>query len=113
MLAVALLLPLVNLMSYRFTLVELPHKIERLVQGTASQFVGYVLVAGLLLAPLALLLQTWLGKQGPKLLLMLPLLVAAVLVVVLLAGKPSPGIGLWIYLVVAAAVVMLGLRKTE
>lgn len=111
MLAVTLFLPLVNLKSYRFTFVELPHKIERLVQGTGSQAVGYVLVAALLLAPLVLLLQVCMGRRGSSVLLVLPLLIAALFVMVLLAGKPSPGIGLWIYLAVAAAVAFLGLKK--
>ena len=105
MLAATLLLPLVNLQSYRFGFFELPHKIQRLVSGDVSQAIGYVLLFGLLLAPVVLALVAWLKGRASKVLTLLPLLFAVVLTVLLLvANKPSPGLGLWLYLAVAAVV---------
>jgi len=105
MLAATLLLPLVNLQSYRFGFFELPHKIQRLVSGDVGQAIGYVLLFGLLLAPIALALVAWLKGRASKALVLLPLIFAVVLTVLLLiANKPSPGLGLWIYLAVAAVV---------
>lgn len=102
MLASALLLPLVNLMSYSFTMFDLPHKIERLVKGDVNQLVGYVLLALLALAPLLSGLMALLRKRQPRWLFIVPVVVAAVLLVLLLvASVPSPAIGLWIYLVLA------------
>ena len=102
MLAVALLLPLVNLMSYRFTLFDLPHKIQRLVPGAAPQALAYVL----LLAPVVLSLLTWLKGKAPKGLVALPCCTAALLTtLLLLAKRPDPGVGLWVYLAVAATLL--------
>jgi len=106
MLAVALLLPLVNLMSYRFTLFDLPHKIQRLVPGAAPQALAYVLLLLLLLAPVVLSLLTWLKGKAPKGLVALPCCTAALLTtLLLLAKRPDPGVGLWVYLAVAATLL--------
>ena len=108
MLAVALLLPLVNLMSYRFTLFELPHKIQRLVNGGVSQTIAFLLLALLVLAPLCLALVALVRRRVPQWLLGLPAIVSALLVVLLLlASKPNPGIGLWIYLALAVISVAI------
>ena len=110
MLAVALLLPLVNLMSYRFTLFELPHKIQRLVNGGVSQTIAFLLLALLVLAPLCLALVALVRRRVPQWLLGLPAIVSALLVVLLLlASKPNPGIGLWIYLALAIISVAISL----
>ena len=102
MLASAFLLPLVNLKSYRFTIDVLPHKIERLVRDANNQIVGYVLLALLVLTPLIVFLcALWRGR-APKAVAILPVLVSLALVVLLLlANKPNPGLGLWVYLGVA------------
>ncbi len=103
MLAVALLLPLVNLMSYRFTLFELPHKIQRLVNGGVSQTIAFLVLALLCLALVALV-----RRRVPQWLLGLPAIVSALLMVLLLlASKPNPGIGLWIYLALAVISVAI------
>lgn len=114
MLAIALLLPLVNLMSYRFTMADLPHKIGRMVKGDVSQILGYVFLVGLLLSPIIVALYTWSRGRAPKTVILLPLLFAAVLTVLLLiASKPSPGMGLWLYLVVAVAVVAWQIQERK
>ena len=100
----ATLLPLVNVKSYRWNILDLPHKIDRLVENATYNTVGKVLVAALVLLPLIVALVAWLKGRAPKLVAVLPLLVAlAVIVLLLMAGKPMPGIGLWLYAAVAAA----------
>ncbi len=107
LLAVSLLLPLVNLMSYRYILFDLPHKIQRLLHSGTEQAIAYVLFSLLLLSPLVLLLVTALKKHAPAWLAGLPALSVGVLtILLLLADKPSPGVGLWIYLVIALAIAL-------
>jgi len=112
LLVTALLLPLVNLMSYRFTIFDLPHKIGRMVHGDVSQIVGYVLLVGLLLSPIVVALYTWSRGRAPKTVILLPLLFSAVLTVLLLiASKPSPGVGLWLYLLLAVVISVWQIQK--
>lgn len=100
----ATLLPLVNVKSYRWNMLELPHKIDRLVEHTTYNTLGKVLVAALVVCPLIVALVAWLKGRAPKLVAVLPLLIAlAVIVLLLMAGKPMPGVGLWLYAAVAAA----------
>jgi len=114
MLVVALLLPLVNLMSYHFTLFELPHKIQRLVDGTGAQIIGYVLLVGLVLCPLVLGVYTWMKGCVSKTMAVLPLCFSAILTILLLvAKKPNPGVGLWIYLGLAVVVAIVALRRKK
>ncbi|MCR4602254.1 MAG: hypothetical protein K5683_01800 [Prevotella sp.] len=114
MVLVVLLMPLVNLMSYRFGLFELPHKIERLVDGTGAQVIGFVLLAALVISPLVLGVLTWVKGRAPKVVVVLPLCFSAVLTILLLvAKKPDPGIGLWVYLCMAAVVAVDALRKEK
>jgi len=109
---VAVLLPLVNLMSYRFTLFELPHKIQRLVDGTGAQVIGFVLLAGLVLCPIVLGMMVWLKGRVAKGVAVLPLCFSGILTILLLmATKPEPGIGLWVYVSMAAVVAFAALRK--
>ena len=105
--ATSVLLPLVNLLSYRWTLAEVLHKIPRLVHGGTAQAVGYVLVVGNRGLKLAL----WRHRCGVAVRL-LPLLSALLLAAcLLLSSKPvAPGIGLWIYILLALALSM-GTRK--
>lgn len=104
MLAIAFLLPLVNLKSYRFMLTDLPHKIDRLVHDDTSQTVAYVLLAGIVLAPVLLAVTALLWKKAAKAVAWLPVVFSLALTVALLLAKaPNPGIGLWIYLAVAGA----------
>ena len=100
----ATLLPLVSVKSYRWNILDLPHKIDRLVENATYNTIGKVLVAALVLLPLIVALVAWLKGRAPKLVAVLPLLVAlAVIVLLLMAGKPMPGVGLWLYAAVAAA----------
>ena len=99
----ATLLPLVSVKSYRWNILELPHKIDRLVENATYNSIGKVLVAALVLLPLIVALVAWLKGRAPKLVAVLPLLVAlAVIVLLFMAGKPMPGVGLWLYAAVAA-----------
>lgn len=108
----ATLLPLVNVKSYHWNILELPHKIDRLVDNATYNTVGKVLVAALMVCPLIVVLVTWLKRRVPKLVALLPLLVATAFIVILfMAGKPTPGIGLWLYTVVAVATLALTSRK--
>lgn len=98
------LLPLVNVKSYRWNIFDLPHKIDRLVENTTYNTVGKVLIAALVLFPLVLALVTWLKGRAPKLVAVLPVVVALAFIVILfLSGRPTPGVGLWLYAAVAAA----------
>ena len=115
----ATLLPLVNVKSYRWNILDLPHKLDRLVENATYNTIGKVLVVLLVAFPLLLALVTWLQRPASnarrpalKLVALLPLLVAlAVIVLLLLAGKPSPGIGLWLYAFVATATLAMTFRK--
>ena len=112
MLAVALLLPLVNLMSYRYTMADLPHKIQRLLHSDTEQTIAYVLFSLLLLLPLTLALSVGFKKRVPRLLALLPALTAGVLLgLLLLATKPSPGWGLMLYLAVALFTCYYALKR--
>ena len=98
----SLLLPLVNLQSYRYNIFELPHKIGRLVHGSVNQVVGYLLLALLVIAPLLLALLVWRRRGAPLAATLLPAVVALLFTILLLiATHPSPGLGMWIYLIVA------------
>ena len=98
----SLFLPLVNLHSNHYDIFELPHTIEQLVHGAFNQYVGYLLLALLIIAPLLLALLIWRRKGAPLVFALLPAVVALLFTILLLiAPQPSPGIGLWIYLVVA------------
>ena len=100
----ATLLPLVSVKSYRWNILELPHKIDRLVENATYNTIGKVLVGALVFLPLIVALVAWLKGRAPKLVAVLPLLVAlAVIVLLFMAGKPMPGVGLWLYAAVAAA----------
>ena len=114
MLLVTVLLPLVNLMSYQLTIDVLPHKIGRLVHGTFSQCLGYVLLAGLVIAPVLLAVAILLRRHVSRLVATLPIAVSLVLIVLLLlASRPSPGLGLWLYLLVAVVTAVLSLWRPK
>ena len=106
------LLPLVNVKSYRWNILDLPHKIDRLVENVTYNTVGKVLIAALVLFPLVLALVTWFKGRAPKLVAVLPLVVALAFIVILfMSGRPTPGIGLWLYAVAAVATLALSCRK--
>lgn len=100
----ATLLPLVSVKSYRWNILELPHKIDRLVEHTTYNTLGKVLVGALVVFPLIVALVAWFKGRAPKLVAVLPLLMALALIVILFMARPtSPGIGLWLYTIVAIA----------
>lgn len=100
----ATLLPLVNAKSYRWNILELPHKMNRLVGDATYNTIGKVLIIALIALPIVMLLMQWLKGRMPRLVAALPLLVALALIVILLIVKSAaPGIGLWLYF--AAAVL--------
>lgn len=100
----ATLLPLVNVKSYRWNIIDLPHKIDRLVEHATYNTLGKVLVGALVVCPLIVALVAWFKGRAPKLVAVLPLLMALALIVILfMTGPSSPGIGLWLYTVVAIA----------
>ena len=100
----ATFLPLVNVKSYRWNILDLPHKIDRMVNDATNNTIGKVLVVALVVFPLLVTLVTWLKGRAPKPVAVLPLLVALAVIVLLFMARPtSPGIGLWLY--AAAAVV--------
>ena len=100
----ATLLPLVNVKSYRWNIIDLPHKIDRLVEHATYNTLGKVLVGALVVCPLIVAIVAWLKGRAPKLVAVLPLLVALSFIVILfMAGPSAPGIGLWLYTVVAIA----------
>ncbi|MBR3068166.1 MAG: hypothetical protein IKG77_10540 [Prevotella sp.] len=103
MLAVLMALPLVGLMSYRFGLADVLHKMPRLVSSDVTRFVGYVLLLGMALGPVLLGLRGGIADRAKLFERMLPALCALLLTLsLLLSIKPvSPAVGLWIYLVVA------------
>ena len=106
----ATLLPLVNVKSYRWNILDLPHKIDRLVDNATYNTIGKVLVAALVALPLIVALVAWL--RTAKHVVLLPLIVAlAVIVLLFMAGKPSPGIGLWLYAVAAIATTAIAFKK--
>ena len=108
----ATLLPLVNVKSYRWNIVDLPHKIDRLVENATYNTIGKVLLAALVLFPLVVALAAWLKGRAPKVLAVLPLVAAlAIIVILFMAGRPTPGIGLWLYLIVAVATFALTFKK--
>ena len=108
----ATLLPLVNLKSYRWNILELPHKIDRLVDNATYNTAGKVLVFALVLFPIVVALTAVLRRCVPKVVALLPLLVALALIVILfIAGRPAPGIGLWLYALAATATLATAFKK--
>ena len=108
----ATLLPLVNVKSYRWNILELPHKIDRLVDNATYNTIGKVLVAALVVCPLVVAVVAWLKGRASKPVAMLPLLVALLFVIVLFMLRGlAPGIGLWLYAVVAAVMLAMTFRK--
>ena len=106
------LLPLVSVKSYQWNIFELPHKIDRLVEDPTYNIVGKVLIAALVLFPLIVAVTAWLKGRAPKLVAMLPLLVALAFIVILfMTGRPTPGIGLWLYAAAAALTFALTFKK--
>lgn len=98
----ALLLPLVNIQSYRFGINDLPHKIERLVHGGFNQIVGYVLLVLLVLAPTILSVFTIFHRRPPLAVALLPAIVALLFNILLwIAPQASPAIGMYVYLILA------------
>lgn len=103
MLVATLLLPLVNLKSYRWGFFELFHKIDRLVGSATHNIIGKTMLVVLLAGAVITVLSALLKGRVPKSLALLPLLVAFVFIVVLFTtGRTAPGIGLWIYVIAAA-----------
>ena len=108
----ATLLPLVSVKSYRWNILDLPHKIDRLVEQATYNVIGKVLVVALVVFPLLLALVTCLKGRAPKLVAVLPLLVAlAIIVILLMAGHSSPAIGLWLYAVVGIAIFTVTFKQ--
>lgn len=108
----ATLLPLVNVKSYHWNILDLPHKIDRLVENASYNMIGKVLVAALVVCPLVVALLTWFKGHASKPVAVLPLLVALAFIVILfMAGSSTPGIGLWLYAVAAAATLFLIFKK--
>ena len=108
----ATLLPLVNAKSYRWNILELPHKMNRLVGDATYNTIGKVLIVALVALPLVMLLMLWLKGRMSRLLAMLPVLIALALVVILLMVKPAaPGIGLWLYLAAAVLACAFTLKR--
>ena len=106
------LLPLVHVKSYRWNILDLPHKLDRLVDNATYNTVGKVLLGALIAFPLLVALLAWLKGRAPKMVALLPLLVAGTIIVILfMAGKLTPGIGLWLYAAVAAATLALTFKK--
>ena len=103
LLVVLIALPLVGLMSYRFGLSDVLHKMPRLVNSDLTRIVGYVLLGGMAIGPVLLGLRGGIVDRAKLFERMLPALCALLLVLALLiSSKPvAPAVGLWIYLVVA------------
>lgn len=113
---IALLLPLVQVKSYRWGLWAFADKLmrNRLPVDDASRIGAYVLLAALVLVPLAVVVKLWLKGRASRLLSLLPAIVAVVLAVALLLNpRINPGLGLWIYLVVAFVAAALPLTTSE
>ena len=109
LLAAFLLLPLVSMMSYHWTLADLGNKLPRLVHNGAVRSVAWLLLAGMLFTPAWLLLRTCFRCHVSKVERLLPAAFAIVTVFALMvASSPlSPGVGLWLYLVAALAVAVI------
>ena len=113
MLLCALLLPLVNVMSYHWGISELPHKLSRLVSNGLARGVGYALLILIVLSPVALATAALKGN-ALKIIVLLPLVAALLFIVVLfLAAPPTPGLGLWLYLAAAVAAVVVAFMKEK
>ena len=83
-------LSVVNVKSYHWNILELPHKVF----------------------PLLVALVAWLKGRAPKSVAVLPLLVALAFIVILFMARPtSPGIGLWLYAVVAVATFAITFKQ--
>lgn len=105
-------LSLVNVKSYRWNIFDLPHKIDRLVGHATYNTIGKVFVAALVAFPLLVALVAWLKGRAPKLVAVLPLLVALAFIVILFMVRPaSPGIGLWLYTIAAVATFAILFKK--
>lgn len=105
-------LSLVNVKSYHWNILDLPHKIDRLVEHTTYNTIGKVLIATLVVFPLLVALIAWFKGRAPKLVASLPLLVALAFIVILFMARPtSPGIGLWLYAVVAVATFAITFKQ--
>ena len=105
-------LSLVNVKSYRWNILDLPHKIDRLIEHATYNAIGKVLVAALVVFPLLVALVAWLKGRAPKLVAVLPLLVALAFIVILLMARPSsPGIGLWLYAIVSVATFAITFKQ--
>ena len=106
------LLSVVNVKSYHWNILELPHKIDRVVNHTAYNIIGKVLIAALVVFPLLVALVAWIKGRVPKSVAVLPLLVALAFIVILFMARPtSPGIGLWLYAVVAVATFAITFKQ--
>ncbi len=106
MLLAVLLEPLVQVMSYRWGLAELPHKIGRLVDSAAVQGVAFVLLALMVLAPMALAVATVLKGRAGKVLRCTPAAASLLLLLPLIAGRhAAPAAGLWAYVLLAVATI--------
>ena len=74
--------------------------------------IGKVLIAALVVFPLLVALVAWLKGRAPKSVAVLPLLVALAFIVILFMARPtSPGIGLWLYAVVAVATFAITFKQ--
>ena len=109
LLAIFLLLPLVNMMSYHWTLADLGHKLPRLVHSGAVRVIAFLLLAGMLLTPVWLVLKTCIRFHASKVERLLPAACALVTAIALMVTSSplSPGLGLWLYLAVALAVAAI------
>ena len=109
MLAIFLLLPLVNMMSYHWTVADLAHKLPRLVHSGTVRFIAILLLAGMLFTPVWLALRTCFRFHASKVERLLPAAIALVTAIALMVicSPLSPGPGLWLYLVVALAVAAI------
>ena len=105
-------LSVANVKSYHWNILELPHKIDRVVNHTAYNIIGKVLIAALVVFPLLVALVAWIKGRVPKSVAVLPLLVALAFIVILFMARPtSPGIGLCLYAVVAVATFAITFKQ--
>ena len=112
MLAVALLLPLVNVKSYSWGLFELPHKIQRLIHDDVQVIIAFVLLALLVIVPVVVALVAWLKDRVPRTLALLPFIVGLAFTIILFIGhRTSPGLGLYIYDAVALATLIASFKS--
>lgn len=101
---VALLLPLVQVKSYKWGLLVFADKMMRgrLPASDGSKIGAYVLLAALVLVPVAVAVTAWLKGRMSRALSLLPAIPALILIVALLINpRTAPAYGLWIYLVLA------------